>query len=94
MTSEDPQATRIRAASADASATRIRGSGANAAATLLRPRAGQAYGDASIAPHQGMVLQGHYQLERLIGQGAMGQVWCARDLLSEEAGERNANVAV
>lgn len=47
-----------------------------------------------MAPHEGMVLQGHYQLDRLIGQGAMGQVWRARDLLSEEAGERNANVAV
>jgi serine/threonine protein kinase len=41
-----------------------------------------------------MVLQSHYQLERLIGQGAMGQVWRARDLLSEEAGEREAHVAV
>jgi len=41
-----------------------------------------------------MVLQGHYQLECLIGQGAMGQVWRARDLLSEEAGERDAVVAV
>jgi serine/threonine protein kinase len=94
MTSEDPEATRIRAAGADAGATRIRGSRADPAATLLRPRAGQAYGNASVAPHEGMVLQGHYQLERLIGQGAMGQVWRARDLLSEEAGERNANVAV
>jgi serine/threonine protein kinase len=41
-----------------------------------------------------MVLQGHYRLEQLIGQGAMGQVWRARDLLSEEAGEKNATVAV
>ena len=94
MTSQDPEATRIRAAGADAGATRVRGSGADPAATLLRPRAGQAYGNASVAPHEGLVLQGHYQLERLIGQGAMGQVWRARDLLSEEAGERNATVAV
>jgi serine/threonine protein kinase len=41
-----------------------------------------------------MVLQDHYQLEQLIGQGAMGQVWRARDLLSEEAGARDVAVAV
>jgi serine/threonine protein kinase len=73
--------------------------------TLLRPRtvteggsqqsASEDYGrDGSSAPFAGMVLQGHYQLEHLIGQGAMGQVWRARDLLSEEAGERDAAVAV
>jgi serine/threonine protein kinase len=96
MASEDPEATRIRAASADVNATRVRtpGRAADAPATLVRPRVPQVYGDSSVAPHEGMVLQGHYQLDRLIGQGAMGQVWRARDLLSEEAGERNANVAV
>ena len=83
-----------------------REAGADLSKTLLRPRRVTedrlhhapegGYGDreGSVAPHDGMVLQGHYQLENLIGQGAMGQVWRARDLLSEEAGERNAAVAM
>src|SRR5262249_44702617 len=58
------------------------------------PRERTAIATATTGPHEGLVLQGHYKLERLIGQGAMGQVWSARDLLSEEAGERNAVVAV
>ena len=73
------------------------GTDAESPQTLLRPRAPAeppSRRDTTAGPHEGMVLQGHYQLERLIGQGAMGQVWRARDLLSEEAGERDALVAV
>ncbi len=88
--------------SGDPEATRLRGRDSNDSnATLLRPvdatlhRASPASDRAAPAgPHEGMVLQGHYKLECLIGQGAMGQVWRARDLLSEEAGERDAVVAV
>lgn len=94
-------ATLVRPAAAPAE-TLLRPSTAQSASaepsqTLLRPRAVRPEPprrDATAAPHEGMVLQGHYQLERLIGQGAMGQVWRARDLLSEEAGERDAVVAV
>jgi serine/threonine protein kinase len=42
----------------------------------------------------GCKLRGHYLLEELIGQGAMGQVWRAKDLLAEEAQDRNPYVAV
>src|SRR5690606_38404088 len=37
---------------------------------------------------------GRYVLEDPIGQGAMGQVWRARDQLAEEARARNPYVAV
>ncbi|MGH8176810.1 MAG: serine/threonine-protein kinase [Steroidobacter sp.] len=42
----------------------------------------------------GTRLRGRYVLEAPIGQGAMGQVWRARDLLSEEARDRNPYVAI
>lgn len=43
---------------------------------------------------QGYRLRGRYLLDKLIGQGAMGQVWRAKDLLGEEARDRNPYVAV
>jgi serine/threonine protein kinase len=42
----------------------------------------------------GYRLRGRYLLDGLIGQGAMGQVWRAKDLLGEEARDRNPFVAV
>ena len=49
---------------------------------------------AAAAPHVGLVLKARYRLESLIGQGAMGQVWRARDLLSEEAGATQSWLAI
>ena len=94
---EEPKATRLRAE--EPKATRLRGDDPNAArprAAPTRVRSSTPIGgpDESIVPQAGMVLQAHYRLEELIGEGAMGQVWRARDLLTEEAGERNADVAV
>lgn len=43
---------------------------------------------------RGYRLRGRYELDELIGQGAMGQVWRAKDLLGEEALDRNPFVAV
>ena len=110
MTSDrgDPDTTRLSGVSpaetilspsqtAGASPETLARPGAAADADSHSPDAGTqdySHRDGSAAPYEGMVLQGHYQLEHLIGRGAMGQVWRARDLLSEEAGERNAAVAL
>lgn len=45
-------------------------------------------------PTQRHLLRNRYLLEQLIGQGAMGEVWRARDRLAEEAADRNPYVAI
>jgi len=42
----------------------------------------------------GYRLRERYELDEMIGQGAMGQVWRAKDLLGEEARDRDPYVAV
>lgn len=43
---------------------------------------------------EGYALRGRYVLETMIGSGAMGQVWKAKDLLGEQARDRNPYVAI
>ena len=42
----------------------------------------------------GYKVRGRYELEQRIGQGAMGEVWRAKDLLSEEAQDRSPYIAL
>jgi serine/threonine protein kinase len=65
--------------------------------TLMRSAAGSSTASTprqSIPFGQGYRLRGRYELAEMIGQGAMGQVWRAKDLLGEEALDRNPYVAV
>jgi serine/threonine protein kinase len=65
------------------------------AAALLSEPPEQAPSASTALPFgPGYTLRGHYRLEEQIGQGAMGQVWRAKDLLGEEAHDRNPYVAV
>jgi serine/threonine protein kinase len=43
---------------------------------------------------EGYCVRGRYLLQELIGRGAMGHVWRAKDLLAEEAQDRDPHVAV
>lgn len=58
--------------------------------TRVRPAGGRA----AASFGEGYRLRGRYLLDRLIGQGAIGQVWRAKDLLGEEARDRNPFVAI
>ena len=43
---------------------------------------------------EGYALRGRYLLQTMIGGGAMGEVWKAKDLLGEQARDRNPYVAI
>lgn len=49
---------------------------------------------AAAAASTGNVIRGRYRLEQLLGAGAMGQVWKAKDLLLEEARDPRPHVAI
>ncbi len=95
----DPGETRLRASAGTDTVAR-----APDATLLHAPAAAEIPADmtrvaAARAPRapifgEGYRLRGRYLLDRLIGQGAMGQVWRAKDLLGEEARDRNPFVAV
>jgi serine/threonine protein kinase len=46
------------------------------------------------AASPGSLIRGRYRLEQLLGAGAMGQVWKAKDLLLEEARDPRPHVAI
>lgn len=64
------------------------------AETQLNPAFARQVGDSQEELRPGACLRNRYVLETMIGQGAMGQVWKAKDRLSEEAQDRNPYVAI
>ena len=88
-TDQDP--TRLRNAPAADDRTAVRAPGTRPPRT--EPPAGLSP-DAGGELQPGETLRRRYLLEEQIGRGSMGQVWRARDLLAEEARDRNPYVAV
>jgi len=92
----DPTAVRETPATDATAARQVRG----VEPTAVHP--GETSGSAAsptsgCGPHEfgaGYKVRGRYLLEELIGQGAMGQVWRAKDLLGEEARHRDPHVAL
>ena len=70
-------------------------SGAEPTEKLQRDAADAGQAQPGLGPLEpGMCLRDRYVLEHIIGQGAMGQVWKARDLLAEEARGKNPYIAI
>jgi serine/threonine protein kinase len=105
---EDPTATRERgdAAQIPATVTRhVRSAQASDPLAHLAPpvpssadplahRVASSQGRDEVPFGEGYALRGRYVLETMIGKGAMGQVWKAKDLLAEKARDRNPYVAI
>jgi serine/threonine protein kinase len=103
----DSDKTRHRTAALDPTAVRASDAAVTRHLTsdaVTRHRAGDAVtrppappSPAAQAPPEfgaGYCLRGRYLLDQLIGQGAMGDVWRAKDLLAEEARDRHPYVAI
>jgi hypothetical protein len=89
MTDQDPTRLRNAPPADDRTAVRTPGTGPARPDAPAGPLAEAA---APLLP--GETLRRRYLLEEVIGRGSMGQVWRARDLLAEEARDRNPYVAV
>jgi serine/threonine protein kinase len=88
----DSDKTRARPPAPDATAMRAPGPDETRVRSSLADTATPGPAAATFGP--GYRLRGRYLLDKLIGRGAMGEVWRAKDLLGEEARDRNPYVAV
>ena len=83
--------TRVRKTGREGDGTRVRETDRDAE-TTHRARAAPTAADTPLEP--GYCIRRRYVLEHLIGSGGMGQVWKAKDLVSEQARDPNPFVAL